>query len=163
MADDKLLCWRRLSISHTIFDRVMCRPCAISFSPLQNAFSRLTLVLCPLMTTERLTIPYACPQARKCIQPDDFVLHQSSVAYIPIYFPTQTKSISRESSSVFAYIYLSQCSELRSSILNTLRKATSGTVMPVVVRFRCGTIVFSVIEPERISNERYYDPALLIV
>src|SRR5271168_3857038 len=36
-------------------DNVTWRVTAISFSPRQNASSRLTLVLCPAMTMERLT------------------------------------------------------------------------------------------------------------
>src|ERR1700674_322835 len=36
-------------------DKVKSRFAAISFSPVQNASSRLTLVLCPAMTIERLT------------------------------------------------------------------------------------------------------------
>src|SRR5580704_5593082 len=38
----------------TSSDNVMCRPTAISFSPFQKASSRLTLVLCPAITIERL-------------------------------------------------------------------------------------------------------------
>src|SRR5258708_5768002 len=36
-------------------DKVKSRFAAISFSPVQNASSRLTLVLCPAITIERLT------------------------------------------------------------------------------------------------------------
>src|SRR5258708_25655901 len=36
-------------------DKVKSRFAAISFNPVQNASSRLTLVLCPAMTIERLT------------------------------------------------------------------------------------------------------------
>src|SRR5215469_934740 len=39
----------------TMSDKVRSRLAAISFSPLQNASSRLTLVLCPAITIERLT------------------------------------------------------------------------------------------------------------
>src|ERR1700694_1902388 len=39
----------------TISDKVRPRPVAISFSPFQKASSRLTLVLWPAMTIERLT------------------------------------------------------------------------------------------------------------
>jgi hypothetical protein len=55
-AEERLLCWRALSMSATNFDTVT--PCvfAISFRLFQNASSRLTLVLCPLKTTDRLTI-----------------------------------------------------------------------------------------------------------
>src|ERR1700704_2735774 len=45
MADDRLPCCRAESISATRADKVMSRPPAITFSPLQNASSRLTLVL----------------------------------------------------------------------------------------------------------------------
>jgi hypothetical protein len=56
IAEDRLPFWRVLSISATVFDSVACWAIAISFRPLQNASSRLTLVLCPAITTERLTI-----------------------------------------------------------------------------------------------------------
>jgi len=36
-------------------DKVKSRLAAISFNPIQNASSKLTLVLCPAMTIERLT------------------------------------------------------------------------------------------------------------
>src|SRR5581483_1385272 len=53
---DERLPWRRSeSIAATSSESVMFRPWAISFSPFQNASSRLTLVLCPAMTIERLT------------------------------------------------------------------------------------------------------------
>src|SRR6478609_2804876 len=55
MADDRLPCWRLLSISPTSSDKVMSRVPEISFMPFQNASSRLTLVLCPATTIERLT------------------------------------------------------------------------------------------------------------
>src|SRR5712691_11604998 len=55
MADDRLPCCRAESIAATRSDKVMARPPAISFNPLQNASSRLTLVLCPATTMERLT------------------------------------------------------------------------------------------------------------
>src|SRR5262245_41133415 len=55
MADDKLPCCRSESIAATRSDNVMSRPLAISLSPFQNASSRLTLVLWPAMTMERLT------------------------------------------------------------------------------------------------------------
>src|SRR3974390_1232715 len=54
MADDRLPCRRPESIDATRSDNVVCRPTAISFSPFQNASSRLTLVLCPAITIERL-------------------------------------------------------------------------------------------------------------
>src|SRR6516225_3253925 len=45
-------------------DKVRSRLAAISFNPVQNASSRLTLVLCPAMTIERLTtgdfIEFSC-------------------------------------------------------------------------------------------------------
>src|SRR6476659_3463369 len=55
MADDRLPCCRSESIAATRSDNVMSRPLAISFRPFQNASSRLTLVLWPAMTMERLT------------------------------------------------------------------------------------------------------------
>src|SRR6202048_5200440 len=55
MADDRLPCLRSESIAATRSDMVMPRPLAISLSPFQNASSRLTLVLWPAMTMERLT------------------------------------------------------------------------------------------------------------
>src|ERR1700728_1649569 len=55
MAEDRLPCWRSESIAATSSDKVIRRLTAISLSPLQNASSRLTLVLCPAMTMERLT------------------------------------------------------------------------------------------------------------
>src|ERR1700734_1394840 len=55
MADDRLPCWRSESIAPTRSDKVTRRPTAMSFNPLQNASSRLTLVLWPAMTMERLT------------------------------------------------------------------------------------------------------------
>src|SRR5215467_12141506 len=55
MADDRLPCCRSESIDATSSDNVMSRSPAISFSPFQNASSRLTLVLCPAITIERLT------------------------------------------------------------------------------------------------------------
>src|SRR3977135_1003955 len=55
MADDKLP-WRRAEwIVETRSDKVTSRAPAISFKPFQNASSRLTLVLWPAMTIERLT------------------------------------------------------------------------------------------------------------
>jgi hypothetical protein len=56
IAEDRLPCWRPLSISAITFDRVACCVCAISLRSLQKASSRLTLVLCPSMMMERLTI-----------------------------------------------------------------------------------------------------------
>src|SRR5215471_17726614 len=55
MAEDRLPCWRSESIVATRSDSVILRPTAISLSPLQKASSRLTLVLCPAITIERLT------------------------------------------------------------------------------------------------------------
>src|ERR1700747_2416165 len=55
MAEDRLLCWRWLSISLISSDSVLLHSAAISFMPVQNASSRLTLVLCPLTTIERFT------------------------------------------------------------------------------------------------------------
>jgi hypothetical protein len=53
-ADDKLPCPRPESMAATNSDNVRPRPIAISLSPLQNASSRLTLVLWPATTIERL-------------------------------------------------------------------------------------------------------------
>src|SRR5262245_225467 len=55
MAEDRLPWRRSWSIAATRSDKVMPRPTAISLSPFQNASSRLTLVLCPAITIERLT------------------------------------------------------------------------------------------------------------
>src|SRR5438309_2436449 len=55
MADDRLPCWRSVSMDETRSDRVTLRSSAISLRLVQNASSRLTLVLCPAMTMERLT------------------------------------------------------------------------------------------------------------
>src|SRR5712691_2140429 len=55
MADDRLPCCRRVSIVATRSDKVMSRPPAISFNPCQTSASRLTLVLWPATTIERLT------------------------------------------------------------------------------------------------------------
>src|SRR2546430_10363580 len=55
MADDRLPCCRWESITATKSDKFVCRLPAISFRPFQNASSRLTLVLWPATTTERLT------------------------------------------------------------------------------------------------------------
>ena len=54
MADDKLPCRRSELIAATSSDNVMSRRPAISFNPFQNASSRLTLVLWPAITMERL-------------------------------------------------------------------------------------------------------------
>jgi hypothetical protein len=55
IAEDRLPCRRVSSILATNVPSVACRACAISFSSLQKASSRLTLVLCPSMTMECLT------------------------------------------------------------------------------------------------------------
>src|SRR5665213_3877257 len=55
MAEDRLPWRRSVSMLATISERVISRLPAISFRPFQNASSRLTLVLCPAMTIERLT------------------------------------------------------------------------------------------------------------
>ena len=55
MADERLPCWRSVSMLPTRSDRLTRRVAAISFRPRQNASSRLTLVLCPAMTIERFT------------------------------------------------------------------------------------------------------------
>src|SRR5579862_187481 len=54
MADDRLPCGRPESMVATRSDNVSCRPVAMSFNPFQKASSRLTLVLWPAMTIERL-------------------------------------------------------------------------------------------------------------
>src|SRR3569832_313153 len=54
MADDRLPCWRSVSIDETRSDRVISRSSAMSLRPFQNASSRLTLVLWPAITIERL-------------------------------------------------------------------------------------------------------------
>src|SRR3954454_4081351 len=55
MADERLPCWRLLSISPTSSDNVISRNPEISFMPFQKASSRLTLVLSPATTIERFT------------------------------------------------------------------------------------------------------------
>src|SRR5215470_12158828 len=55
MAEERFPCRRPPSMLATRSDNVMLRAEAISLRPLQNASSRLTLVLCPAMTIERLT------------------------------------------------------------------------------------------------------------
>src|SRR5260370_40099186 len=66
MAEDKLPCSRCESMVPTRSDKDRSRSLAISFSTFQNASSRLTLVLWPATTTERLTTEdfIACPPAR---------------------------------------------------------------------------------------------------
>src|SRR5215470_7719684 len=54
MADDRLPCCRWESIAATKSDNVVWRSPPISFRLFQNASSRLTLVLWPATTTERL-------------------------------------------------------------------------------------------------------------
>src|SRR5216683_4454192 len=54
-ADDRLPWTRAESMVATISDKVRSRPIAISLSPFQKASSRLTLVLWPAITIERLT------------------------------------------------------------------------------------------------------------
>src|SRR5437764_4438825 len=55
MAEDRLPWLRPPSIVATKSDSVMFRAAEMSLRPCQNASSRLTLVLCPAMTMERLT------------------------------------------------------------------------------------------------------------
>src|SRR5882757_1528748 len=55
MAEDKLPCRRSESIVATSCDKVTLQLPAISFREFQNASSRLTLVLWPTTTIERLT------------------------------------------------------------------------------------------------------------
>ena len=54
IADDRFVCWRVLSISVSVCAKVAPCAWAISFRILQNCSSRLMVVLCPPMTTERL-------------------------------------------------------------------------------------------------------------
>ena len=54
IAEDRLPFLRFLSISATTFDSVASWAFAIFLRSLQNSFSRLTLVLCPAIATERL-------------------------------------------------------------------------------------------------------------
>src|SRR5262249_4950511 len=67
MADERLPCRRSWSMVATMSDSVKSRLAAISFSPVQNASSKLTLVLCPAITIERLTtgdfIGFSCLDA----------------------------------------------------------------------------------------------------
>src|SRR5580700_4830754 len=67
MAEDRLPCRRSWSIAATMSDKVRSRLAAISFNPVQNASSKLTLVLCPAITIERLTtgdfIGFSCLDA----------------------------------------------------------------------------------------------------
>src|SRR5262249_54310548 len=56
MAEDRLPSVRSELITSASSDNVMCRPSAISRNVVQNAPSRLTLVLRPATMTERLTI-----------------------------------------------------------------------------------------------------------
>src|SRR3979411_62838 len=55
MADDRLASSRSVSIVATSSDKLALRLAAISLSPVQNASSRLTLVLWPPTRMERLT------------------------------------------------------------------------------------------------------------
>src|SRR5580700_7592743 len=68
-------------------DNVKSRLAAISFNPVQNASSRLTLVLCPAMTIERLTtgdfIGFSCLDAvlvELAAHPRPFCLAERSVS-----------------------------------------------------------------------------------
>jgi len=54
IADDRFVCSRVLSISVSVCAKVAPCAWAISFRILQNCSSRLMVVLCPPMTTERL-------------------------------------------------------------------------------------------------------------
>src|SRR5437868_1511520 len=56
MAEERLPCGCSEQIVATIRDSIICRLLAMSLSPFQKASSRLTLVLRPAMTIERLTI-----------------------------------------------------------------------------------------------------------
>src|SRR6516162_8120064 len=55
IAEDRLLCWRFVSISLTSSDSVTRSCCEICFMLVQNGSSRLTLVLWPPTTIERFT------------------------------------------------------------------------------------------------------------
>src|ERR1700746_139415 len=55
MAEERFPCRRPPAMLATRSDSVMLRAEAISLRPFQKASSRLTLVLCPAMTIERLT------------------------------------------------------------------------------------------------------------
>src|SRR5476651_342458 len=55
IADDKLACSRFASIKVASSDKLTLRPPAISLRAFQNGSSRLTLVVWPLILTERLT------------------------------------------------------------------------------------------------------------
>src|ERR1022692_3288628 len=82
MAEDRLPCWRSESIVPTRSDRVMRRLTAMSFSPLQKASSRLTLVLCPAITMERLMTGdfIACLPFRSGVGRDRCGLYRSGIA-----------------------------------------------------------------------------------
>src|SRR5579863_1359230 len=64
MAEDKLPCLRPASMAPTRSDTGCCRLAAMSLSAVQNAASRLTLVLCPAITMERLTTADLIPRLR---------------------------------------------------------------------------------------------------
>jgi hypothetical protein len=55
MADERFECGRRTSMSPTRSASVILSSRTISFRPFQNSSSRLTLVLCPAITIDRLT------------------------------------------------------------------------------------------------------------
>src|SRR5690349_4676053 len=87
MADDRLPWRRSASIEATSSESVWLRVAAISLSPLQNASSRLTLVLCPVMTIERLTtgdfirrLPYRSCDHRDADASSRRALHPRPVA-----------------------------------------------------------------------------------
>src|SRR5262245_32152374 len=93
IAEERLLCWRFSSIWLTNFDSVSCWLSAISFRSFQNASSRLMLVLCPPMMTERLAI-------------EDFISAPlaPSPSIIIQRFGTRQSSLTRaEASSFFGY------------------------------------------------------------
>src|SRR6516225_5792315 len=71
MADDRFACCRVVSIRATKPDKVKSCSIAISRNAVQNGSSRLTLVLWPEITTERLTIEdfITFPLAEACLGP----------------------------------------------------------------------------------------------
>src|SRR5580658_2312385 len=87
MADDRLPWCRSESTVATKSDNVMFRSIAISFRPVQNASSRLTLVLWPAITMERFTtgdfiacLPFRYGVGLDCCWPCRFAIYQERVA-----------------------------------------------------------------------------------
>ena len=71
MADDRLACCRLESILVTRVSSLILRAKALSLSPSQNSFSRLTLVLRPEMTMECLLTELLPPFTVLRITPSD--------------------------------------------------------------------------------------------